>query len=435
MMSDTARRDSGPKNRRLLGFRRRDVVMLVLGVSLALIAIGLHPVLFGNGRLEPGELVIYSGRDESPGGQRQRLVDEWNSTHPDNQARIKELSPNAVQQHADMVADAQGPREADIYNLDVTWVPEFAAAHYVRPLDGVRTDGFIDKPLATCRYQGRLWALPFNTDAALLYYRTDRVTDLPDRLPPDGGRPGSAPYAVQLVDEGLTVNALEAIWSAGGDIRGGTDQPGVDSSETQRGLRDMAANARALAVTLKQPVSDLLGRFDENAATMAFADGKVTMMRNWPVAYAKLKDHDTGEQQPGVDVSRNFEVTTLPSPSVLGGQDLAVSSATRKPRAAQALVEFLTSEHSERELFERGGLAATRESVYGDEAVVEARPYARTLLRAIHGARPRPTTPYYNLLSTELQAIVRATLTDPQGREPADARRRIDDALRGRRGP
>ncbi len=40
---------------------------------------------------EKGELVILSGRDESAGGQRQKLINEWNERHPDNPARIIEL--------------------------------------------------------------------------------------------------------------------------------------------------------------------------------------------------------------------------------------------------------------------------------------------------------------------------------------------------------
>lgn len=68
----------------------------------------------------------------------------------------------------------------DIYNLDVTWTAEFADAGYIQSLDepGVPEDGFLAGPLATCRYDGELWTLPFNTDVGLLYYRSD-LLDLP----------------------------------------------------------------------------------------------------------------------------------------------------------------------------------------------------------------------------------------------------------------
>jgi len=52
-------------------------------------------------------LVILSGRDESLGGQRQQLVTAWNTLHPDQPARIVELSPLADAQRAEMLARAQ----------------------------------------------------------------------------------------------------------------------------------------------------------------------------------------------------------------------------------------------------------------------------------------------------------------------------------------
>ena len=419
------------------GLRRyfpRGISWFVVGVVVTLVAVAIRPVLFGNDDLEPGRLVVLSGQDDSPGGQRQKLIDRWNDLHPSNPAEIRELSSNAAQQHADMVADAQsGEHTVDIYNLDVTWTAEFAAAHYIRPLGDVDTSGFLKKPLDTCRYQGKLWALPFNTDAGLLYYRTDQVESLPDKLPPASGHPDqSGPYAVQLVDEGLTVNALEAIWSTDGGVLDGQNQSTVDSTRTANGLRDLTQNVTALADRLGRPVTDLLPRFDERAGTDAFIAGQVTMMRNWPVAYAQIK---AAPQVPGrVDVADSFDVAELPSPSVLGGQDLAVAAGSTRPRAAEALVRFLTSDDSERALFEDGGFAATRASVYDDPSVRAARPYAATLRSAIPHARPRPTTPYYALFSMEFRQIVRATLNQ-DGQVPSDAARRIDDALRGQLDP
>ena len=101
---------------------------------------------------------------------------------PEKRARIVELSGNADQQRNEMVRLAQDPDGVvDVYNLDVTWTAEFAENDYIVPLTGVSTDDFLSGPLDTCRYERRfdgipfsgekLWALPFNADAGLLYYR------------------------------------------------------------------------------------------------------------------------------------------------------------------------------------------------------------------------------------------------------------------------
>jgi multiple sugar transport system substrate-binding protein len=126
--------------------------------------------------LEDGELVIMSGLDQSAAQQQHRLVEQWGAIHPKNPVRIVSLSASADAAYSDMLRQAQqGGDGVDIYNLDVIWVAEFAESGYIRELDRgeVSTDGFLEEPLKTCEYDGKLWALPFNTDAGLLYHRTD----------------------------------------------------------------------------------------------------------------------------------------------------------------------------------------------------------------------------------------------------------------------
>jgi multiple sugar transport system substrate-binding protein len=428
---------------RLAGLRRRlrgPLGWVIIGVTITLVALRVSPALFGQDGLEPGDMVILSGADASAGGQRQKLIDRWNDAHPDNHVRIEQLPSNADAQHSEMVARAQGGAgTVDVYNLDVTWVAEFAAAGYIRPMDeSVDTTGFLDNPLSTCRYRDQLWALPFNTDAGLLFYRTDVVNrgDLPDRLPPTPDYVDRlsrkdrslAAYAGQFADyEGKTVNALETIWSAGGDVVDNDGHVVIDGPKAKAGIR-------RLAEWLRDPKSPGVDSrtYDEDATTRAFQAGQVAMMRNWPVHYGRLDDRDeqAGPPRPGGAIADRFDVAPLPGPSVLGGQDLAVASDTRKPRAAQVLIEFLTSENSQRFLFEDGGFAAARTAVYHDEEVRKQHPYAETLLQAIKEARPRPITPHYILFSSELRRVVDRAVENG-GRLPEGAVGLLSDALNG----
>jgi multiple sugar transport system substrate-binding protein len=412
----------------------------VAGAAVAaLVAVYAVPLLDRDPGLERGDLVILSGRDDGDGNQRQALVDQWNTLHPDNPARIEEIAADADAQHSEMVARAQsGGAGVDIFNLDVTWTAEFASSDYIRALpDGQDVAGFLPAPLATCRYQGKLWGLPFNTDAGLLYYRTKLVTTAPanwsqlvttvqDVLarPAAVGPQPVAGWAGQLRDyEGLTVNALEAIWGAGGEVVDGRGEVVIDTPEAQTGLTRLAEGLRPGAPQVILPDSV---RFDETATTQAFGGGKLVFMRNWPVAHRALDPADGADSAPAVE----FGVAKLPGPSVLGGQNLAVATQSRRPRAARALIEFLTGERSQQLLFERGGFAATREIVYRDAAVVKRYRYAPTLLDAIRSAHSRPVTAHYAQFSETFRQIVLEALGDG-GRLPADARPRLQRALQG----
>lgn len=435
-----------PITRHRVGFALGVGTVLVLAGILAglraLVAPDTSP------ELEPGELVVLTGADDSAGKQRQRLIDEWNSTHPDNPARLESLSSKADQQHSEMVARAQSADSGvDVYNLDVTWVAEFAAAHFIQRLDdSVNLAGFLHEPLDTCRFDGKLWALPFNTDAGLLFYRTDLIPT-PDKLPKQ--HPPSKTDTQRLADdalkagyvgqlnhyEGLTVNALEAIWAAGGDAVNDDGDVVIGSDSARAGLQQLAQGMEStsgLPAILPQSRT-----FTEKESTDAFRSGDVALMRNWPVAYSQLKNDPEHGADNKFDISKNFAVTQLPGPSVLGGQNLAISSHTKKPRAARELIEFLTSENSQRKLFRDGGLAATRAATYADENVRTARPYADALLTAVRNARPRPVTTHYALFTGVFQDIVSEALAPgkphaEQGKLPDDAISRLTDALNGR---
>jgi multiple sugar transport system substrate-binding protein len=224
--------------------------------------------------------------------------------------------------------------------------------------------------LDTCRdlYGGKkgMWGLPLNSDAGLLFYRSGQAKPASwddyygsrakaalarartDPAVPDGLQ---AADAGQFADEEiLTVSALEAIWAAGGQVvnKDGKLVLNEDNSavvfdnNAREGLKKLAAAYEDRQLTLPNAASA-----DEDTAVTAFRDGKTLFMRNWPVAYDKLR---TSSGNAGIP----FEVAPLPGASVLGGQNLAISKWTDKPRAAQAFIEYLTNPASQLILFEIG---------------------------------------------------------------------------------
>ncbi|MFC4107331.1 extracellular solute-binding protein [Micromonospora zhanjiangensis] len=426
------------------------VAGLAVGAVVAiLVAVALPVLLRDRAGPEPGTLVILSGTDDGYGGQRQALIDQWNALGDRPRAEIVPVTGGTDAERDEMLVRAQaGGGDVDIYNLDVPRMAEFVDAGYLRPLDEDRLtdlDGFLENPLNSCRRAGRLWALPFNTDAGLLYYRADLVPAAeppsswpgivswtekalagPPPKPPVGGGPAApapvAGYTGQFADyEGLTVNALEAIWAAGGDVVDRDGNVVIDSPEARDGLTRLAVGLGRGNPQIVLPDSTT---FKEAEAAQAFRDGKVVFMRNWPVWYQRFAGGESG--RPPVP----FGVTRVPGRSVLGGQNLAVAAHSRHPRAAQELIEFLTSARSQQILFERGGFAATREVVYHDQQVRKVYPYADTLLDAVKQARLRPDTRYYAEFSRVFREGVRQALANG-GQLPAGFSDRLSRALKG----
>ncbi|WP_203910949.1 extracellular solute-binding protein [Rhizocola hellebori] len=419
-----------PHTRLIVRIRLRGLKVLrpVRPYRLRLVLLGILALVVaaGSGRLlvaatEFGELVILSGADYGLGGQRQALIDQWNSLPDRPHARIVSVPGNADDQHGAMLDAAQrGGRGVDIYNLDNPFMAEFVDAGYLRALDSIKLDlnAFLRGPLETCRRHSKWWGLPLNTDAGLLFYRNDLIGGDPafrnwadlttaveevfahEQVLAGAGlnhRELEAGYVGQFASyEGLTVNTLEAIWAAGGEVVDAKGNLVIDDPEmrpkVQAALDSLVAGLSGRHPRVILPPAD---SYAESSATQAFRDGRAIFLRNWPIAYFELT------RPPGM--AKPFAVTELPGPSVLGGQNLAVAAHSDQPQAALELIRFLTSDFSQRLLFERGGFAPTRVSVFADTNLGQRYPYLRTLRLAVERARPRPQTPYYARFSEKFR--------------------------------
>ncbi|MFC5289066.1 extracellular solute-binding protein [Actinokineospora guangxiensis] len=394
-----------------------------LGAAIAVLATQVvWPAVTAPDGREPGALVLMTGTDESIGQQRLALIDQWNAMHPENPVTVKQLPATADAARSQMVAQAQsGEEQVDVYNLDVVLTPEFADAGFITPLEDVDTTGFLAKPLSTCRYRDQLWALPFNTDAGLLFYRTDLVQQQPRtwrqlRNAIRDGKPADMPIglATQLGDyEGGAVTITEAVQADGGKLVDDGEVV-IDSPAAQDALTELAEDVRDADINLAASLEA-----NERSSTQAFGNGEAMFLRNWPIAYREL----TGKNIP-------FGVMELPGPSVLGGQNLAIAARSANKGAARELIEFLTSPRSQQLLFERGGLAATRGIVYQDPTILNEYPYAGSLLKAVEEAEPRPVGPHYTRFSETLRDVVRQMLVE--GELPPDYLERLDRAWKGR---
>src|SRR4029078_578804 len=132
-----------------------------------------------------------------------------------------ELSEPAEEQRTRLVQrlGAKSP-ECDVMGIDVIWTAEFASQNWVQvraPVIAARKSEFIPSTVATGVYNGKTWAFPYNSNAALLYYRTDQVSKAPTSWE-DVYRDAAADSGVVYQGaayEGLTCDFLELLYSAG----------------------------------------------------------------------------------------------------------------------------------------------------------------------------------------------------------------------------
>ncbi|MDH2390264.1 ABC transporter substrate-binding protein [Streptomyces sp. HNM0663] len=342
------------------------------------------------------------------------LLDDWNRVRPAERVTLVELPDSADETRAQMISELRaGSDRFDLLNIDVAWTSEFAAAGWIAPLQGERfpLDAFLPPVVDTATFEGRLYAVPYVTNAGLLYYRKDileREGEPPPRtwaelarlartLAPKYGMDG---YAGQFLPyEGLTVNATEAVHSAGGSILvDDGSRVAVDSEAARSGLGFLADGVREGWIS-----PDALA-YKEEESRRAFQDGRLLFLRNWPYVHSLAS-------VPGSPVAGKFDAVPLPGPSgpgtsVLGGSNLAVSSHSRHPESAADLIAYLTSDRVQRQVLTEGSLPPVRADLYEDPALVRAYPYLPTLKQSVLSAQPRPKSARYDQVSLAVQAVV-----------------------------
>jgi multiple sugar transport system substrate-binding protein len=354
-----------------------------------------------------GNVTVCMGRDTS--GVHGPLLEAFSDEHPDATARLVELPESADEQRSQLVQRRRPhSSECDVMALDVIWTAEFAAQEWLLSTSDFiedREDEFIASTLATAEYRDEYWAVPFNSNAGFLYWRTDQVDELPQTWQ-DVYESAAATDGIVYQGsryEGLTVNFLELLYAAGGDVLSEDGESATaDSDEVREVLQFMVDGIRDGAA----PRATLT--YMEEEARRAFESGRATYARNWPYAYSLGQDVQ--------ELAGNFEVAPFPeweggtAASVLGGYNLAVSAFSENPQGAAALIDYLTSEDVQ-VTYAENATPSVLTDVYEMDSVREELPFAEALLTAIEQGRSRPVSPVYPQVSQAIYDNVYAALT------------------------
>lgn len=376
---------------------------------------------------EKGPITYVQGKDTSRNLQTE--IDEWNAANPNEKVTLVELSDNADQQRDAMVQRARAKSdEFTIMSVDLVWTAEFAANQWVEelPADKFPMTGHLKSAVDSVTYFNKPYAFPSTSDGALLYYRKDlldakglkapttwaEMKAACDAILPENS--GMACYAGQHQKyEGLTVNVVEAVNSAGGEFLKADGTPAVNSPEAMKGIQWMADGFKSGMIP-KEAIT-----WKEEESRTAFQESKVLFLRNWPYVYqlASKTDGSSG-------VAGKFAVAPLPGlngpgVSTLGGHSMAVSKFAKNKGTAMAFIKWMNSEANQKRRLEKSSLAPTLETLYGDSELQAKFPYLAPLGDSIESAKPRPKAVRYADVTLAIQDATYATL---QGqKEPSSA--------------
>src|SRR5215210_3258695 len=111
------------------------------------------------------------------------VVDNFNKANPKANVKLLELPENADDQRRLQIQRLRAKNsECDVLGADVIWVPEYVGQGWVKDVsDFISENGdkFIPSTIDTTEVDGKNYAVPFNSNAGFIYYRTDEVDSAP----------------------------------------------------------------------------------------------------------------------------------------------------------------------------------------------------------------------------------------------------------------
>jgi trehalose/maltose transport system substrate-binding protein len=358
----------------------------------------------------------------------QEGADAW-AKKTGNQVKVISTPNSATERLAlyQQLLAAKSP-DIDVFQIDVIW-PGILANHFIDLTGKIPAEEVAQNfkaIVANNTVGGKLVAMPWFTDAGMLFYRKDlldaagkqapgtwqELTEIATELQAKARAAGNDRmwgFVYQgKAYEGLTCNALEWVDSwGGGQI--------VDADGKITISNPKAADAVAWAATTVGTISpEGVLNYSEEEARGVFQSGNAIFMRNWPYAWAL-------GQAPDSAVKDKIGVAALPAggpdgkkTGTLGGWQLAVSAYSRHPDIATDLVRYLTSKEEQKRRAIEGSYNPTVESLYKDPEVLAAVPFFGSLYEVFVNAVARPsrvTGAKYNQVSSEFYNAVHQVLS------------------------
>lgn len=295
--------------------------------------------------------------------------------------------------------------DLDVINVDVVW-PGVIKDHLLdlkKYSKGVEKDHF-PAIVANNSVDGKLLAMPWFTDAGMLYFRKDLLEKYGVKTPTTWEELAVGAKKIQEGEraagnkdfqgfvfqakayEGLTCDALEWVYSYnGGTIVDDKGNVTINNANAAKALKTAASWVGTIA-----PQGVL--NYAEEEARGVFQNGNAAFMRNWPYAWSLGNGADS-------KVKGKIGVSALPkggadgkNAATLGGWQLAVSKYSKNPDAAADLVMYMTSAEVQKERAIKGSYNPTIAALYKDKAVLDANPFFGSLYNVFTSAVPRPAT-------------------------------------------
>ncbi len=363
--------------------------------------------------------------------QLQLLVDEFEAQNPDIRLDIVR-GPNAADSVEDLYTASflLGDSPYDLVYADIVWIPKFAAAGWLIDLSDRVNEAdlsqFLDADVEAGQVEGGFYRMPFRSDVGMLYYRTDLLSKAGLEPPETFDDLIQASQILQeqgLVDWGYVWQGLQYEGLAAGfaEILAGHGGVWIDPDTLDVGLDQ--PEAIAAVEFLKTVIDNRISppgvtNYLEEDTLRVFRNGNAAFLRNWPYVWPEV-NRESSQISGNIALKPMVHADGEESAACQGGWGFGIANDTPHPDEAWRVVEFFTSEASQRDFVLEYGYVPSRRSLFTDPQILEQYDHYDDLLEVAETAVLRPPIGQYAQASDILQRYLSAAISGQLSAEQA----------------
>lgn len=352
-----------------------------------------------------------------PGGGFEEVIADFERENPAISVEMIK-GPTSTDTRETMYVTSLLASEAtyDMILMDIVWLPKFAKQGWLMALDGWFSEKeqkeFLPGDIEGSIFEGKIYRVPLQTDAGLLYYRSDLLEQKGYNPPKTWDEfisiskelqnpPGLWGFVFQGKQyEGLICNFLEFIWSFGGGV---FDENGgliLNSPLNAQALKLMYDLIHTYGITPPGVTT-----YEEEESRHMFQEGRAIFCRNWPYMWSLAQKDDSPVKGKIGVASMPYKTADVPR-ACLGGWGLGISKFSENKDACIKFIKYITGYEAQKKLHFKSGIVPARKALFEDKDILGQSPFYRELYQALLLARPRPVHPDYAQISDILRRYI-----------------------------
>ena len=342
----------------------------------------------------------------------QEMMPEFEAEHPGVHVHVQQIPWTAA--HEKLLTAYVGHVSPDVAQLGNTWVPEYVALGALVPLDSaikrtptVTPTRYFDGIWATNVLGDTAFGIPWYVDTRLLYYRKDLFAQAGFPAPPttwaqwmaalkavkthDG--PGQYPFYLPTNEWNTPV--ILALQSASPILKDGERYGAFDDSAFRKAF-DFYLGFYRDGLAPKLGITEVGNIYQE------FERGTYAMWISGPWSIGEFRRRAPPEFQD------KWATAPMPGPtgeasgvSLAGGSSLVIYKASRHPKEAWALIEFLSRPEQQIKFYHLTGDLPARLEAWRDTSLAND-PAARAFEDQLQRVVPTPQVPEWELIATRI---------------------------------